>query len=116
MDEIKSGAFYTTPPTIEFIDEMVERVARALYTHTPMRDDSRGLARDLCWEEAKNLGVLAAYRISARAAIAAMREPSKAMVRKAEFTSDMNMMDCPTIGWECATKLWQAMIDAALKE
>jgi len=55
-------------------------------------------------------GVCADTRELARAAIAAMREPTDAMVDAAvEFTSD-----APT-GRRQSVRVWQAMIDAALK-
>ena len=95
------------------MNEMIERAAQAILES---RSFYGGDPKKTAWVARGNSDRQDEARNLARAAIAAMREPSKAMVRKAEFTSDMNMMDCPTIGWECATKLWQAMIDAALKE
>jgi hypothetical protein len=90
-------------------DDLVERAARALYecekyraTHadevikSALPHASGALLMDP-WEECKDV-----FLSDARAAIAAMREPTEAM--KAVTKGGL------------ATMLWQEMIDAALKE
>jgi hypothetical protein len=76
-------------------DNMVERVSRAL--NAAVQDDDNEMA---C--------VIIANRddILARAAIEAMREPTDAMTEAGDEMAD----------WECnADRIWQAMIDQALK-
>lgn len=73
------------------MSEMIERVARALfieYGHEPEE-----------WCEAHRVHYIAV----ARAAIAAMREPTEAMV------------DASGMGSQLTSGMWSAMIDAALK-
>jgi hypothetical protein len=79
------------------MNEMVERVAGALFE----------AARGIKWEyaDAANRG---GFLTEARAAIATMREPTEAMID-----------ECPYLGCEAEgspTEIWQAMIDAAMKE
>jgi hypothetical protein len=77
------------------MNEMIERVARvicALHT-TNGADRDRLVDRD--WED---------WVLDARAAIAAMRAPTEAM------------MQVPVAGFVDAGEYWDAMIDAALKE
>ena len=66
--------------------EMVERVARAIASHVGYADDD--------WFK---------YGPAARAAIAAMREPTEEML-KAAYAKAFDK------------EIWQAMIDAALSE
>lgn len=86
------------------MSEMIERVANALYEdqcrkHSDSRDAKAQFYKD---------GV---YHDAARIAIAAMREPTEAMVTAALTADGTNMM--LAIGYDEA---WRAMIDAALAE
>lgn len=74
------------------MSEMIERVARAIAEKTVLR---LGVMHD---EEG--------YEILARAAIAAMREPTAAMSDATEWRN------LPTTD---TTRIWVAMIDAALE-
>ena len=76
--------------------EMVERVARAIYETDPV-----GVRP---WEDAPTSNREDCI-VCARAAIAAMREPTVKMYRASEF---------PNAG--CIGDQWRAMIDAALNE
>lgn len=93
------------------MSEMVERVARAICKSVGFHPDA----------PARNHGALndspmwKTYQRDAVAAIKEMREPTRTMILAAELTSDKNLMTCPTIGWQCATVLYQAMIDEASK-
>lgn len=77
--------------------DMIERVARALVTCE---------AWSSFWSDDD-------ARILARAAIAAMREPTKAMVEAG--ASDVIQSPCNT-SYEIATDAYRVMIDAALAE
>lgn len=69
---------------------MIERVARALCGHDP----------DKYWQ---------LFVPGAQAAIKAMREPTEEMI----FAPDMSSLDARD---QSTAEIWQAMIDAALKE
>lgn len=73
------------------MSEMVERVAKVIYSHYPV---SMGEAR-----------------ISARAAIAAMREPTRDMLMDG-YTIAPGLYDDSWL----AQQVWEAMIDAALEQ
>lgn len=75
--------------------DMVEKVARAIMIHQGMREADRDLAR---------------------AAIAAMREPTPEMQRKFDAEGDHTgfQEDCPMCGGHLEG--WRRMIDAALSE
>jgi len=77
---------------------MVERVARALRRSHTITDYGRGTSSDDGWE---------AEQDAARANIAAMREPSEAMMA----AGDQWMIHGRANG-----SMWKAMIDAALAE
>lgn len=94
------------------MSEMIERVSRAIYVE---RATQAGLTRSLEDFDNDTSPMPTASRALAIAAIKAMREPTKEMVQKAEATSSLNLMGCPTIGWKCAIKLWAASIEEALK-
>ncbi|MET3710434.1 hypothetical protein ABIC65_001114 [Sphingomonas trueperi] len=85
--------------------DMVERVARAL-----LASESND---EMSWE---NLGLTTrgAFKRDARAAIAAMREPSRQMriVGEREMMARHPNLDCFRDPYVDST--WQAMIDAAL--
>ena len=109
------------------MSDMVERVARAIYD-APNGIDGDQLA-DMLVEDCRITGadpaacqtqVLDVCRHVARAAIAAMREPTEAMVSKrAERPVTLQMsglaMSAP-LGASAAKDCWRAMIDAALQE
>ena len=82
--------------------DMVERVARAIcLAHAIDSGYSRGCAEasvDVEWK---------AWVVEARAAIAAMREPTEEMVDAGWQTSD-------DVVWMALKEAWPAMIDAAL--
>lgn len=84
-------------------DDMVMRVARGLYAGEPGR-----LRAVPSWEEAVRRfpEMPARYRAMARAAIAAMREPTDAMI---EPVLKPGMID------QDPRDYWPIMIDAALK-
>lgn len=84
--------------------EMVERVARALYDHAAM---ARNWKDRHPWVEENEDGerVKRAWRVKARAAIEAMREPTAAMADEGDHhcsASDVR-------------HVWRAMIDQTLK-
>lgn len=85
-------------------DEMVERVARALWGVSDFNEKSWP------WEECGS-SQKAGYRLHARAAIEAMREPTDAMFdagEKAATTYSARWM------MSIADDVWTAMVDAAL--
>lgn len=79
------------------MSEMVERVARAI------AERDRNPADDDEWDQLKPW-VQDAFREDARAAIAAMREPTDAMISEAMAERD------------CYYSIYTAMIDAALED
>ena len=89
------------------MSEMIERVAKAIW-------EAKGSSQD----------VEAAFHEMARAAIAAMREPTKHMLAKGETAVDNNIdSTSDTEGsydiinrMGAAAGSWRAMIDAALAE
>lgn len=90
-------------------ESMIERVARSLC------EAQRQLPGDPTWETtcARDL-----YRVEARAAIEAMREPTTAMIwnggRAGRGDPWFNGMDVrPEVG---ASSVWALMIDAALEK
>ncbi len=100
----------STPTASPQLVPMVERVARAMFAHEHGGDKAsidRGAA---AWEHDGNL-----YLELARAAIAAMREPTDAMViAGAQHIAGIQHPISDTAG---DTKgRWRAMIDAALAE
>ena len=85
---------------------MVDRVARAIYGDMPRAMSADGEFENL-WPETQDR-----YRSLARAAIAAMREPTEAMQ-----LAGHNVRNDPTTGLpvHCGTdEIYTAMIDAAL--
>ncbi len=87
-------------------ETIIERVARALFVKTKEEASSRGIQSS--WE---NCPIKGHYIDLARAAVAAMREPTEAMERAAFSNMDKN-------GYAAGnpTSDYSAMIDAALKE
>lgn len=89
------------------MSEMVERVAEALWRENKRQDDER--ARDYGTVNTRTdrdyKVAITDYMNSARAAIAAMREP----------TSDMTFAGTLADSSEGPTEIWQAMIDKALE-
>ena len=83
------------------MSEMVERVAKEIYLHVNAETAGRPLAE-----------VADAYLACARAAIAAMREPTEAMIKEATDTAIME--GTYGIAGEDAVSIWKAMIDAAI--
>jgi len=77
------------------MSEMVERVARALVVLEPRQNDPSP-----SWILERNIRL-------ARAAIAAMREPTETMVFSAESSGRT---------WDDVRANWRAMIDEALRE
>lgn len=96
------------------MSEMIERVAKALYDMEPIEDSGESIdgfqvtpAGALTWEAVKECHeeVAEHYREQAQAAIAAMREPTEAMMDAGDIFADNTVRQC-----------WQAMIDEALGE
>ena len=83
------------------MSEMVERVARAIAAghdaYLPVEKIAPG------------------YLADARAAIEAMREPTKAMESAGDELDDWGCPSDPGSGNACALAHWHAMIDEALK-
>ena len=94
---------------------MIERVARALYERTgrhvtdPDRPDEEPAFYPNSWDRAPP-GAKDTYRASARAAIAAMRDPIKAITDEMEYQFDNPDID------ESFDRAWGKLIDAALAE
>ncbi len=89
------------------MNEMVERVAEAMWLED---------TQDVKWEFAQR-NYAPGYRVRARAAIAAMREPTEAMVRAGDLAQ--TEARGPKLGAQVAMASsvpWRAMIDAALVE
>lgn len=92
------------------MSEMVERVARAIYER-----DEAGAGTPVPWDDAGPLTVAHAYNV-ARAAIEAMRIPTKEMVDAGmSEISDVTVSDPKASAWD-AMRFYRAMIDAALSE
>ena len=90
------------------MSEMVERVAKAIRDHN-MRQGGVEPASDMTPFEAQH------YTAEARAAIAAMREPTEAMVLAGDDAqTDIQGPDEGIQVAMCSSVPWQAMIDAAL--
>lgn len=94
--------------------EMVERVARAICEKSPacaignQRPDSRDtLSGDPLWM---------AFATMARAAIAAMREPTEEMVKEGEEEIFEHMAESAVWSRDATKEGYCAMIDEALKE
>jgi hypothetical protein len=98
------------------MSEMVERVARAIAL-AQLDNDTRAVVDPNTWPVAES------YCDMARAAIEAMREPTKVMI----YVGNNEIEDCHD-SWsydsgsgcliepEAARNAWQSMIDAALSE
>lgn len=84
------------------MSEMIERVAKAIF-----KDYDWSFAPKAPFEE-QELHLQEIFRNLAKAAIAAMREPTDAMVKAAWRRNDDND------GKEADRENWQSMIDAAL--
>lgn len=82
------------------MSEMVERVARAIADNI---------------QAALPAGVVLDYGYASRAAIAAMREPTKAMEKAGEELDDWGVSSDPGPGHASALAHWHVMIDEALK-
>jgi hypothetical protein len=92
------------------MSEMIERVARALFD-----DEWPGEPLEEEWDHNRD-----AWRQKARAAIEAMREPTKAMLgdqgQPDPRFDDLDYRLEPSEYPRALTKIWEAMIDAALKD
>jgi hypothetical protein len=88
----------------ELISNMTERVMAAMWAANKV--DGNVFASPT---QQSDLDVIA------RAAIAAMFEPTSKMVMAAENASGSNLWVCPTVGWECATIMYKAMIREAMR-
>lgn len=89
--------------------EMVERVARALLLQRQIEMVSQqwneALRRENEWDDL-NPHVREGWLMMARAAIAAMREPTRAMIETGDIAAGQAA--------EHPAKIWRAMIDSAL--
>ena len=86
------------------MNDMVEQVAKAIWNHR---------FPDMSWEsKSRSEGIKADYRMNARAAIAAMREPSEKMIEAGIHAPPIPTMRAFRAHYSAA---WQAMIDEALK-
>ena len=90
------------------MNEMIERVARAVYEK---RNAGR---RNVAEWDKLPAAVKAEERRDARAAIAAMREPTADML--AAFVPARDNDELKTWGARIKERTWRAMIDAAIKE
>lgn len=103
------------------MSEMVERVAEALWdlhqakdytiwSHNEMMYGRKWAGRRVPWSYVTSPSVISSvaeeYRVQARAAIAAMREPAEAMAKEGHWSA----------GSQDADETWRDMIDAALDE
>jgi hypothetical protein len=86
------------------MSEMVERVAKAVHKLWCEFNEETGLYEDLTPKE-KEFSILAS-----RAAIAAMREPTEAMILACHGAPDLHPDDAHGI-----VESWQSMIDEALR-
>lgn len=97
-----------TGPTVLRHDSIIERVARAIWGEEPIQHFEQKF-EDLIPMEQE------AWRVMARAAVAAMREPTEAMLGS---TDKDGLLGGYGYGDDCyeanAGMVWQAMIDAAL--
>lgn len=97
------------------MNEMVERVAKAMYGG----DADVFLTGHNPWDTCAAV-IQEAYRREARAAIAAMREPTEAMLKRGAGTRAtmqfLNQGISGPIGEWPAMDAWTRMIDAALAE
>lgn len=84
--------------------ELVERIARAICLANGENPD------EICEDWMKEFSGWRGYVEEARAAIAAMREPTGAMIREGIINIDCQEVLTPAPG-----PIWQAMIDEALK-
>lgn len=92
---------------------VVERVARAMHSASPYRL-AWGTGRQ-AWE-ADREHTREFFRAMARAAIAALREPTEAMLQEAVGAGWHGGVEGYTRGeMEHGANLWRAMIDVALK-
>ena len=93
--------------------DMIEKVARALCVAAG--HDPDGPTCDVYSPSDPHIGEpWAGYRREARAAIAAMREPTPAML-KAGSGAMLGRAADATLGWQGALNVgWQAMVDEAL--
>lgn len=85
--------------------QMRERVMAAMWEANKTDPDGRVFGSPI---QQSDLDVIA------KAAIAAMFEPTYRMIRAAETKADSNLFDCPTVGWECVTLIYKAMIQEAI--
>jgi hypothetical protein len=91
------------------MSEMVERVARAIHKtyHADTMDGLSGGSVDAAWDRLAEFDCQDEWRAAARAVIAAMREPTEAMIEGTNY---------PNTTWDSGdADVWRAMIDAALK-
>lgn len=85
------------------MSDMVDRVAKALSI-------ADGMHPDACSNDEAEIPMWTLYVDDARAAIEAMREPTKAM---------LDELDLANRGWgttDHSREIWQSVIDIALKE
>ena len=104
--------------------EMVERVAKALYEISPYEDAGEAIdgfqvtpGGPVKWESLVECYGDAAdeWREQARAAIAAMREPTGLAIRDGMIAIETRRPECGS-SREQAAACWRAMIDAALAD
>lgn len=97
------------PSTVS--DDMVERIAEALWQSESLRASDR--LRRTVWDDLLEQD-RAKWRGLARAAIAAMRQPTDAMEKSGNRAlTDNGLSDVES---DDATVAWETMIDAALSE
>jgi hypothetical protein len=93
------------------MNEMGERAAKALI-------DARAVGEDFVWFDGLALPPPSTEDMTkwVMIVIAAMREPTGAMIQAAEAV-DVHGADLHDfVAHQCAAPVWQAMIDAALKD
>ena len=98
-------------------ESMIEHMARGMYE----RNDKAYPISSHPWEEV-DPRVTTRYRRQARAALKAMREPTKEMIYDGDTVSEDagDIYDpsggCNHGGPQCGYEVWQAMIDKALED
>ena len=90
-------------------DDMVERVARAIWPDEWRRQDDLAETEPFRWGNRPEAERRDLMLTQARTAISAMREPTEKMVEASNREWDGRMS-------HRSTGAWQAMIDAALQE
>jgi hypothetical protein len=99
------------------MNELVERVARAIHGVDRSIMAAGGAGGTLTEWETESESARRLYRLHAKAAIAAMREPTEAMVRAGLRSDAANCLSSHGPSARAGRlDVWRAMIDVALKD